>query len=165
MAVKQLVFAFVSFFHDLFTVIWMGGLVVTVLSYMPALKEALGPGPQIKKVMMAFQKRQSIWVYVSMAGLILTGLLMSNRNPEFEHLFGFGNAYSVTLSIKHILVILMIGTTLYRNLILSHPQAALTPEKEHLSFQLLIINVVIAIAVLFTSGLVASLAKPLSGLG
>ncbi len=165
MAVKPLVFAFVSFFHDLFTVIWMGGLVVTVLSYMPALKEALGPGPQIKKVMMAFQKRQSIWVYVSMAGLILTGLLMSNRNPEFEHLFGFGNAYSVTLSIKHILVILMIGTTLYRNLILSHPQAALTPEKEHLSFQLLIINVVIAIAVLFTSGLVASLAKPLSGLG
>ena len=89
MAVKTLVFAFVSFFHDLFTVIWMGGLVVTVLSYIPALKEALGPGPQIKKVMMAFQKRQSIWVYVSMGGLILTGLLMSNRNPEFEHSIWF----------------------------------------------------------------------------
>ena len=163
MAVKTLVFAFVSFFHDLFTVIWMGGLVVTVLSYMPALKEALGPGPQVKKVMMAFQKRQSIWVYVSMGGLILTGLLMSNRNPEFEHLFGFGNAYSVTLSIKHILVILMIGITLYRSLILSRPQAVMTPEKERLSFQLLIINVVIAIAVLFTSGLVAALAKPFSG--
>ena len=159
MAVKTLVFAFVSFFHDLFTVIWMGGLVVTVLSYMPALKEALGPGPQIKKVMMAFQKRQSIWVYVSMGGLILTGLLMSNQNPEFEHLFGFGNAYSVTLSIKHILVILMIGITLYRSLILNRPQVMLTPEKERLSFQLLIINAITAIAVLFTSGLVAALAK------
>lgn len=163
MAVKTLVFAFVSFFHDLFTVIWMGGLVVTVLSYMPALKEALGPGPQIKKVMMAFQKRQSIWVYVSMGGLILTGLLMSNQNPEFEHLFGFGNAYSVTLSIKHILVILMIGITLYRSLILSRPQAATTPEKEHLNFQLLIINVVLAVAVLFTSGLVAALVKSFTG--
>ena len=163
MAAKTLVFAFVSFFHDLFTVIWMGGLVVTVLSYMPALKEALGPGPQIKKVMMAFQKRQSLWVYVSMGGLILTGLLMSNRNSGFEHLFGFGNAYSVILSIKHILVILMIGITLYRSLILSRPQAALTAKKEHLSFQLLIINVIIAIAVLFTSGLVAALTQPFYG--
>ena len=152
-----------SFFHDLFTVIWMGGLLVTVLSYMPALKDALGAGPQIKKVMMAFQKRQSMWVYISMGGLILTGLLMSNQNPEFEHLFGFGNVYSVTLSIKHILVILMIGITLYRSLILRRPQAVMTPEKEHLSFRLLIINVVIAVAVLFTSGLVAALAKPLSG--
>jgi putative copper export protein len=163
MAAKTLVFAFVSFFHDLFTVIWMGGLVVTILSYMPALKEALGPGPQIKKVMIAFQKRQSIWVYVSMGGLILTGLLMSNRNPEFEHLFGFGNAYSVTLSIKHILVILMIGITLYRSLILSRPQAVITPEKERLSFQLLIINAITAIAVLLTSGLIAALTQPFSG--
>lgn len=162
MDAKTLVFAFVSFFHDLFTVIWMGGLVVTVLSYLPALKDALGAGPQIKKVMMAFQKRQSIWVYVSMGGLILTGLLMSNRNPEFDHLLGFGNVYSSTLSIKHILVILMIGITLYRSLILSQPKAVMTPKKEHLSFQLLIVNVVIAIAVLFTSGLVASLAKPFS---
>lgn len=163
MAAKTLVFAFVSFFHDLFTVIWMGGLVVTVLSYIPALKEALGPGPQIKKVMMAFQKRQSIWVYVSMGGLILTGLLMSNRNPEFEHLFGFGNTYSVTLSIKHILVILMIVITLYRNLILNRNQAVLTQEKERLSFQLLIINAITAIAVLFTSGMVAALTQPFSG--
>ena len=163
MAAKTLVFAFVSFFHDLFTVIWMGGLVVTVLSYIPALKEALGPGPQIKKVMMAFQKRQSIWVYVSMGGLILTGLLMSNRNPDFEHLFGFGNTYSVTLSIKHILVILMIGITLYRSLILNRNQAMLTQEKERLSFQLLIINAITAIAVLFTSGMVAALAQPFSG--
>lgn len=163
MAAKTLVFAFVSFFHDLFTVIWMGGLVVTVLSYIPALKEALGLGPQIKKVMMAFQKRQSIWVYVSMGGLILTGLLMSNRNPEFEHLFGFGNTYSVTLSIKHILVILMIGITLYRSLILNRNQAVLTQEKERLSFQLLILNAITAIAVLFTSGMVAALAQPFSG--
>jgi len=163
MAAKTLVFAFVSFFHDLFTVIWMGGLVVTVLSYIPALKEALGPGPQIKKVMMAFQKRQSIWVYVSMGGLILTGLLMSNRNPDFEHLFGFGNTYSVTLSIKHILVILMIGITLYRSLILNRNQAVLTQEKERLSFQLLILNAITAIAVLFTSGMVAALAQPFSG--
>lgn len=53
---------------------------------------------------------------------------MSNQNPEFEHLFDFGNVYSITLSIKHILVILMIGIALYCSLILSHPQAVTPPE-------------------------------------
>ena len=163
MTVQTLVFAFVTFLHDLFTVIWMGGLIVTVISYLPALKKALGPGPQVKKVMSAFQNRQSIWVYISMGGLILTGLLLSNRNPEFDSLFGFGNAYSVALSIKHILVILMIGITLYRSLVKSRPQAVMMPEKEQLSFKLLIINVVLAVGVLFSSGLVSAFAKPFSG--
>lgn len=163
MTVQTFVFAFVTFLHDLFTVIWMGGLIVTVISYLPALNKALGPGPQVKKVMSAFQNRQSIWVYISMGGLILTGLLLSNRNPEFDSLFGFGNAYSVALSIKHILVILMIGITLYRSLVISRPQAVMMPEKEQLSFKLLIINVVLAVAVLFSSGLVSAFAKQFTG--
>ena len=156
MATNTMVFAFVSFFHNLFTVIWMGGLIVTVLSYLPALKEALGPGQQVKKVMGAFQKRQSIFVYISMGGLILTGLLMSNRNPAFEHLFGFGNAFSTAMSIKHILVICMIGVTLFRSLFLGRNKPG-NPEKEQLSLQLLIVNTGLAVAVLLTSGLVTAL--------
>lgn len=163
MTVQTLVFAFVTFLHDLFTVIWIGGLIITVISYLPALKEALGPGPQVKKVMMSFQNHQNTWVYISMVGLILTGLLLSNRNPEFKSLFGFDNAYSVALSIKHILVIFMIGITLYRSLILSRPQKIITPKRERLNFQLLIINAFLAIAILFVSGLCAALAKTISG--
>ena len=158
MPVKTFVFAFMSFLHELFTVIWMGGLIVTVLSYLPALKDALEPGQSIKNVMGAFLKHQSKWVYISMGGLILTGLLMSKRSPEFAQLFGFGNAFSIVLSIKHILIILMICTTLYRSLIVNNPNAIATPEKGKLSFLLLKINVVIAFAVLFTSGLVNALA-------
>ncbi|OJX43841.1 MAG: hypothetical protein BGO78_02435 [Chloroflexi bacterium 44-23] len=163
MDIKTLVFAFVTFFHNLFTVVWMGGLMVTVISFLPALKESVGAGPQVKKVMQAFQKHQSIWVYISMGGLILTGLLMSKRAPQFETLFGFGNAYSVTLSIKHILVIAMIVITLFRSLILSRPGVVLTPKKEQLSFKLVIINAILAVVVLFASGLLAALPIPLSG--
>ena len=158
MPVKTLVFAFMSFLHELFTVIWMGGLIVTVLSYLPALKETLEPGQAVKKVMDAFLKHQSKWVYISMGGLILTGLLISKRSPEFAQLFGFGNAFSIVLSIKHMLVILMIGTTLYRSLIVNNPNAASSPKKGKLSFLLLKINVVLAVAVLFTSGLINALA-------
>ena len=157
MTQQIIVFALVSFFHDLFTAIWMGGLLVTVLAYLPAVKNALGAGPQVKKMMMEFQKRQSVWVYVSMAGLILTGLLMTNRSPQFESLFGFGNPYSVALSIKHILVIAMIGVSLYRVL----GRSTMTPEKERLNMKLLFINATLAVLVLLTSGFTAALARPL----
>ncbi len=157
MTPQTIVFALVSFFHDLFTAIWMGGLLVTVLAYLPAVKNALGAGPQVKKVMMEFQKRQSVWVYVSMAGLILTGLLMTNRSPQFESLFRFGNPYSVALSIKHILVIAMIGVSLYRVL----GRSTMTPEKERLNMKLLLINAALAVLVLLTSGFTAALARPL----
>ncbi len=164
MTIKILVFTLATFLHDLFTVIWMGGLLVTAASMLPALKEALGPGPELKKVMAAFQKRHSIWVYVSIVGLIGTGLMMTHRSSEFEHLFGFGNPYSVALSIKHILVILMIGITLYRSIILGRRKKGSTPETERLNLRLLAINAVLALAVLLVSGFVAAFNSPMHGL-
>jgi len=146
-----------SFFHDLFTVIWMGGLIVTVISYMPALKNTLGAGPQVKNVMQAFQKRQSVWVYISMAGLIVTGLMLSKRSAGFDHLFGFGNPYAAALSIKHILVIIMIGISLVRSLFLGRGGGQATPRKAKLNFLLLVTNAALAVAVLFTSGLISAI--------
>lgn len=163
MTAKIIIFALVSFFHDLFTAIWIGGLIVTALAFMPAVKEALGAGPQVKKVMAAFQKRQSAWVYASMVGLILTGLLMTNRSSEFEAFFAFGNPYSAALSIKHILVLVMIGISLYRTLVLGRARSGLKPTKERLNMQLLLVNASLAVAVLLTSGFVAALARPIAG--
>lgn len=163
MTAKLIVFALVSFFHDLFTAIWIGGLIVTFLAFMPVVKAVLGANPQTKKVMSAFQKRQSIWVYISIGGLILTGLLMANRSPEFERLFGFGNPYSVALTVKHILVLVMIGISLYRSLAFGREKGPSSPAKERLSARLLLTNVVLAFLVLLTSGFVSALARPLSG--
>ena len=156
MVVKTLVFTLMTFFHDLFTVIWMGGLIVTAISFIPAVKETFGAGPEIKKVMASFQKRQGIWVYISMAGLILTGIVMTHRSPEFERLFGWGNPYSVALSIKHILVIIMIAITLFRALVLGRNQRNQSQGNERLTMKLLLVNVVLAVIVLLNSGLVAA---------
>jgi putative copper export protein len=161
MAAKTIVFALVSFFHDLFTAIWMGGLIVTAIAFMPSVKAVLGASPQTKKVMSAFQKRQSTWVYISIAGLILTGLLMTNRSPEFKRLFGFGNPYMAALTIKHILVLAMIGVTLYRSLVLGHAQEPSSKQTELLNVKLLFANVVLAFSVLLASGFVTALARPL----
>lgn len=158
---KTVIFALATGFHDLFTVVWIGGLIVTLITYLPSLKSVFGRGPQLKNVMTAFRKRQSVWVYISMAGLILTGLMLSQRDPQFVHLFGFSNPFSIALSIKHIFVLLMIAVTLYRSLVLERKGATTTPKKEKLSFQLLVINAILAILVLFSTGAISALSQPL----
>jgi putative copper export protein len=155
---NQIAFALVSFFHDLFTAIWIGGLIVTVLAFMPSVKTVLGASPQTKELLAAFKKRQSVWVYVSIFGLVLTGLLMTNRSPDFGGLFSFANPYSITLSLKHILVLAMIAIALYRSLVLGRGKAPATPAQERLNAQLLLANVVLAVVVLLMSGFVAAFA-------
>jgi len=156
-------FAVILFLHNLFTIIWMGGMITALLSFSPAVKEVLGAGPQTKKVMTSFQEKQSIWVYISIAGLVLTGLLLSKRSPEFVRLFAFSNPYSTVLSLKHILVLIMIGIALYRSLVLARQKGPASPAKEKLSIRLLIINVVLAVLVILGSAMVSALAVPLPG--
>jgi putative copper export protein len=165
MTAKLIVFVLVSFFHDVFTAIWIGGLIVSGFVFMPVVKEVLGAGPQTKKIMTAFQKKQSVWVYTSIIGLIITGLMMSNRSPSFQHLFAFSNPYSIALSIKHILILIMIGISLYRTLVLGKKQGPSSPAQERLNAQLLFANIILALLVLLASGFVTALAKPLPMMG
>ena len=169
-------------------------MIVTLLSYMPAVKDALGAGPQAKKVLGVFKEKQRIWVYISMAGLVITGFLMSRRSPEFVQFFSFSNPYSIALSIKHIIVIVMIGIALYRSIVLvskpmamagpggkpgkiqgqqsgkqpgqqpgGGPASAAAAKREKLNFTLLVINVILAVLVLFNSAMVSALATPFPG--
>ncbi|RLD05366.1 MAG: hypothetical protein DRI56_09800 [Chloroflexota bacterium] len=154
MSTQTIVFALVTFLHDLFTAVWIGGLITLGLTVMPSVKKELGKGPQTKKLMDAIQKRHSVWVYVSLVGLILTGLLQANRSSEFLGLFSFGNAYSVVLTIKHILVLAMIVIALYRSLAM---KSTSTPSQEKLKAMLMLLNIIFGVAILLLSGFTAAL--------
>ena len=156
MPAKTITFALITFLHDLFTAVWIGGLFTLGLTVMPSVKKTLGKGPQTKKLMDTIQKRHSVWVYVSLIGLIITGLLQSNRSPDFLGLFSFGNAYSATLAIKHILVLAMIAIALYRSLAL---ESTSTPAEEKLKVRLLVLNIVLGISILLLSGFTAALSS------
>lgn len=157
---NQIVFAAVVFFHDLFTAVWIGGLIALGLTVMPAARQVLGKGPQMKTLMDAVQKRLSVLVYVSMAGLVLTGLLQSNRNPAFQGLFSLGNAYSTFLTLKHVLVMLMIAVALYRSLVLGRRSGAPSPSQEKLSASLLFLNILLGVGVLLLTGLSVAFGAP-----
>lgn len=149
---KEIAFAIMTFLHDLFTVVWIGGLFTLGLIVLPAARQVFGAGPDTKKLLAAIQQRLSAFVYVSIAGLLLTGLLMSRSNPAFQGLFSFTNAYSTTLGLKHIVVIIMIGIALYRSLVLGRHKAPLTQPQEKLNAALLFANLILGILVLLLSG-------------
>lgn len=156
MSIQTIVFALVTFLHDLFTAVWIGGLITLGLTVMPSTKKVLGKGPQTKKLMDTIQKRHSVWVYVSLVGLVLTGLLQANRSPAFQGLFNFGNAYSAVLAVKHILALAMIAIALYRSLALG---SASTPAEEKLKARLLVLNIILGISILLLSGFTAALSS------
>jgi len=158
MATKQIVFALVTFLHDLFTAVWIGGLITLGLTVLPSARKVLGMGPQTKQLMDTIQKRLSVLVYVSIVGLILTGILQANRTAAFQGLFSFDNNYSTVLSLKHVAVMAMVGIALYRSLVLGRRRGPSTPAREKLSARLLLINIVLGIGVLLLSGFTAALA-------
>jgi putative copper export protein len=153
---RIIVFAFVTFLHDLFTAVWIGGLITLGLTVMPSVKKVLGKGPETKKLMDTIQKHNSILVYLSMIGLVLTGLLQANRTSAFLGLFSFGNAYSAVLAVKHVLVLAMIGIALYRSLALAKIS---TPAQEKLKASLLILNIIFGVGILLLSGFTAALSS------
>ena len=156
MPAKTIIFALVTFLHDLFIAVWIGGLITFGLTLMPSVKKVLGKGPQTKKLMDAIQKRHRVWVYVSLVGLVLTGLFQANRVLAFQGLFSFGNAYSAVVAVKHILLLAMIAIALYCSLALG---SASTPAEEKLEARLLVQNIVLGISILLFSEFTAALSS------
>ena len=161
MPTKQIVVALVTFLHDLFTAIWVGGLITLGITALPSARRVLGAGPQIKKLMDAIQKRLSVLVYVSIVGLAVTGMLLSNRSPAFQGLSRFGNAYSAVLALKHVVVLAMVAVALIRSLALGRGRGPQKPALEKLSAGLLFLNVALGVLVLLLTGFAAAFSSGL----
>ncbi|AGK61984.1 hypothetical protein Asulf_02019 [Archaeoglobus sulfaticallidus PM70-1] len=115
---NPIVYGLVKGTHDLATAIWIGGLIQLSFVVFPAFKAKMGQGNELKPLLMDVQKRLSMLVMVSIPILIVTGILEAWHSQSFEGFFSFENTYSSLLSIKHILVILMIGIVIVRRLIM-----------------------------------------------
>jgi uncharacterized membrane protein len=77
----------VVFLHNLFTAVWVGGLIVLGAVILPVTSKTLGRGAKTKELIDKIQDRLSTLVYISMVGLLGTGMLLAKRAPQFEGLF------------------------------------------------------------------------------
>ena len=114
----------ITFLHDLFTVVWVGGMLTLALVVLPVARTALGPGPQVQRLMSAIHARLRWFVYASIAGLAVTGVMLAQRSDAFGGFFTWGDGYGVALSLKHVAVILMAVVALTRSALLTRQAAA-----------------------------------------
>ena len=106
---KLLLPAGILFLHNLFTVVCIGGMIALSLIILPVTSKVLGRGAQTKELVDRIQSRLSWFVWVSIVGLVVTGVLLSKRAASFDGPFSFDTTYSAVLSVKHIAVGLMIA--------------------------------------------------------
>ncbi|MBT3273537.1 MAG: hypothetical protein HN368_10295 [Spirochaetales bacterium] len=109
MPTELLTSGIIIFFHNMFTALWIGGLGFMAIVLLPGIRKSGLEKPQIQKTLKAIKKRFRIIVFISIAGLAITGILITERGPLAGSLFSFASTYSALLSTKHILTIMMIA--------------------------------------------------------
>lgn len=149
--------AIISTLHDLFTAIWIGGMIVLAWAILPGLRKAIQTVKTRRPIAMAIQKRLRMIVMVSMVGLWVTGMMMTMKNPLAGGLFKFGTAYTNVLSIKHILMFLMVFCAIGRTIVLRKLEGKASNELEKASAIILFVNIALGVAVLFLSSLLAAI--------
>lgn len=95
------------FFHIGATVIWIGGILLLTFLVVPELKRALADQPAWYQLLRRFRKRFTPLGNLSLAALIVTGVLQMSTDPNYEGLLSFSNRWSQVLLLKHLLIIVM----------------------------------------------------------
>lgn len=153
----QIGFVLVRFLHDLFTAVWIGGLITLGVAVLPSIRKHKQLGIQVKGILDSLQKRLNIVVLVSIIGLWLTGVLLANRAESFGGFLNTSNLYSMVLAAKHTLVILMTVVAVFRTVTVVRFKKLEPIKSEKLGAILLIVNIALGIIVLFLSAYSAAL--------
>ena len=152
----------ISFLHSTFTAMWIGGMLALAFSVLPSIKKILGKSKETKALNALIKKRLSLFTYISMIGLIITGMFMARQATSsglYTGFLSFGTEYSTLLSIKHILYIVMISLSVFRSLIVDRVKKFTPKQNQTLNMLTLMLNVLAGLAVLFLSAYTSVLAS------
>lgn len=95
------------FVHIIATVIWIGGLFITVLLVWPQIRRTMEETPQLYRLLSGLRRRFIPISNLSLVALIVTGLFQMTANPNYDGLMAFDNEWSRVLLAKHIVIVLM----------------------------------------------------------
>lgn len=156
---KQIVFGIVRSLHDIFSALWIGGMLTTTLSFMPVFKNFRQKRKELIDLLVGYQKRLAAVALISILGLWITGLLLSKQSPAYSGFLNFSSTTNTLLSIKHILILVMIIIALYRRFILGRGLRNFNKNQQKTYGMLLVVNTLLGVIVLFLSGIGASLSQ------
>ncbi|MBG0785356.1 MAG: CopD family protein [Anaerolineaceae bacterium] len=143
--------------HNIFTSIWVGGMLAMVLSFLPVIRKEVQDAGTQGNVIDQVLIRQSRWVYLGIIVLFGSGVLMTRLSGQSSGLFDFSNSYATILSIKHLLVIVMTLIAIVRSTVFRKAATSKNKAKKKVSMALLMINTLIGVAILVLSSINAIL--------
>ncbi len=151
----------INFLHNVFTALWIGGMLTLAFTVLPAMRKVLGKSKETQALNSMIKKKLSLLTYISIIGLIITGLFMSNMavlSGLSTGFLSFGNEYSTLMSIKHLLYFVMIFLSLFRSQIVDRVKKFTPEQKQKLNMLTLLLNILAGLSVLFLSSYVSVLA-------
>ncbi len=157
MAGKWIIFGLVKSLHDLLTAVWIGGIIVTVAVFLPAVKSTMVKDQKQRSLLMGYQNRLSVLAIISMGGLWLTGVLLGRQTAAYSGLFSFGTPYDRMITLKHILTLAMIAVSLIRRYGPGRKIDSFTKKQQQRYVLLLGVNLLLGVGVIILSGLAAAL--------
>lgn len=95
------------FVHIVATVLWIGGLLVTMLLVWPAITRQLADTPQLYRLLLNLRQRFYPISNLCLAALIVTGLFQMTADPFYDGLLTFDNTWSQVMLAKHLLIAVM----------------------------------------------------------
>lgn len=100
------------FVHLVATVVWIGGLLATVLLIYPAIQRTQAQHPALYYLLTQLRKRFFPYSHLSLAALITTGMFQMAADPNYEGLMTFDNAWSQIMLLKHVAIVGMAAASL-----------------------------------------------------
>ena len=151
--------------HVMGTVVWIGGIFMTLLVILPSSKTALESQPMVGKLMKEVANRFTPLANISILFLIVTGIIIFYYDKNFTSILDLKNRWNVTIALKHFFVATMIIIHFYRGLILnpkiekisSQQNEKQTPRLKKISLDLVKINFSLGIIVLLLTAVTISI--------
>lgn len=94
--------------HLVATVVWIGGLVTMALVVWPGMRRALGDDAAFGRAIEAIEARFRPLANLSLAVLVLTGLVQMVANENYKGFLNLGNLWAQAILLKHLSIIGMI---------------------------------------------------------
>ena len=155
---REIILAVSYWLHLTATVVWIGGIAFILFIAIPSAKQVLGA--DAGKLMGEISKRFTPIANYSIIFIVVTGAALTGFNKQFSGIGNFGNSWSLTLIMKHVLVFVMVAVHFYRGLILAPRIVKTEAASEKTSLQKLSLNLVkvnfcLGVMVLLLSGIMS----------
>lgn len=127
----HLTLAISLFFHISATVIWIGGILLTLILVWPEVNRTLKDQPQLYLMLQRLRKRFSVYGNLALVVLIVTGMFQMAADTNYDGLMQFNNEWSRIILLKHLAVVGMIITGLVMQFSVSPALERATLLAEH----------------------------------